>query len=122
MTYLPLISAIALNAAANVLMKMAAAKGFSTSFDGGFFAFVARNGLLLVALAVFALNVLAYFVALRALPLSVAYPVMVAGTFLLVNGAAALMLREATQPAQLFGYLLIVAGVALVLARNGKPA
>jgi multidrug transporter EmrE-like cation transporter len=118
MPYVLLLSAVAVNALANVLLKMASAKGVSWSLEGGLLALVARNGLLLVALAVFAANVLLYFAALRSLPLSVAYPIMVAGTFVLVNGAGALMLREAVAPAQLLGYLLIVLGVALVLAKK----
>lgn len=118
MPYVLLLAAVAVNALANVLLKTASAKGVSWSLESGVFALAARNGLLLVALAVFAVNVLLYFAALRALPLSVAYPIMVAGTFVLVNGASALMLRESVAPMQLVGYLLIVAGVALVLAKK----
>lgn len=119
MPYVLLLAAVAVNALANLLLKMASAKGVSMSLEGGLVASVARNGLFIVALAVFAANVLLYFAALRSLPLSVAYPIMVAGTFVLVNGAGAFMLRETVAPAQLFGYLLIVAGVALVLAKKG---
>ncbi len=118
MPYALLLAAVAVNALANVLLKMASAKGVSWSLEGGVFALAAKNGLLIVALLVFAANVLLYFAALRSLPLSVAYPIMVAGTFVLVNGASALMLRESVAPMQLVGYLLIVAGVALVLAKK----
>ena len=68
----------------------------------------------------FATNVVFYFLALRSLPLSLAYPVMVAGSFLLVNGYASLVLHERVGPAQLAGYALIVFGAALVLYRQ-KP-
>ena len=120
MPYVLLTVAVAVNALANVLLKMAAAKGVSLSFDAGVIALVTRNGLVLAALAAFALNVGFYFLALRALPLSVAYPIMVAGTVLLVNGSSVLLLHEGVHPAQMAGYLLIVAGVALVLTQKAS--
>ena len=107
MGYVLLLVAVAVNALANVLLKTASGKGL-------------MSGITVLALGAFALNVLFYFFALRALPLSTAYPIKVAGTFVLVNGASVLLLRESVQPAQIAGYLLIVAGVAFVLAKKGS--
>ena len=107
MGYVLLLIAVAVNALANVLLKTASGKGLV-------------SGITVLALGAFALNVLFYFFALRALPLSVAYPIMVAGTFILVNGASVLFLHENVQTAQIAGYLLIVAGVALVLVKKGS--
>jgi len=108
MAYALLAAAFLINGAANILLKAASARGFAPSLELG------------LGLAAFAVNVMFYFAALRSLPLSLAYPVMVAGSFLLVNGYAAVILREKLGPAQVAGYALIILGAFLVLQRQ-KP-
>lgn len=113
--YIFLALAFTLNAVANVLLKLGAGRGLTLS--GGAAALIAQNWQFLVGLVLFASNVVFYFFALRALPLSVAYPVMVAMGFLIVNSYAYLALHEPVTLLQAAGYLLIVIGLTLVVAR-----
>jgi multidrug transporter EmrE-like cation transporter len=115
MAYFYLAAAFTLNAAANVLLKLGAARGLSST--GSLSVLLSGNWQLLAGLVLFAVNVLFYFLALRALPLSLAYPIMVAMSFLLINGYALVGLRETISPIQILGYLLIIAGLTLVVAK-----
>jgi multidrug transporter EmrE-like cation transporter len=113
--YLYLALAFTLNSVANVLLKLGAERGLSLS--GDLFAVAEANWQVLLGLAIFASNIIFYFLALRELPLSVAYPVMVAMGFLIVNSYALIMLHEPIAAGQLIGYLLIIIGLTLVVAQ-----
>jgi len=113
--YFYLILAFTLNSTANILLKLGANRGLSLS--GNLLALIQANWQFLLGLAIFATNVIFYFLALRALPLSVAYPVMVVMGFLIVNSYALLMLHEPITTGQFIGYFLIVIGLTLVVTR-----
>lgn len=115
MAYLYLVLAFTLNSIANILLKLGALQGLTLS--GGVFALVKGNWQFLLGLSIFAVNVIFYFLALRALPLSVAYPVMVVMGFLIVNSYALFALHEPITAGQYIGYVLIVIGLTLVVAR-----
>ncbi len=115
MAYLFLALAFTLNSVANILLKLGAIRGLSLS--GGPLALIEANWQFLLGLSIFALNVIFYFLALRALPLSVAYPVMVVMGFLIVNSYALFALHEPITVGQYIGYVLIVIGLTLVVAR-----
>ena len=74
------------------------------------------NWATLLGIFFFAANVLAYRKALDRLDISVAYPIMVSGSLILIVLAAAWLpvLRERIVLTQLGGMLLIAAGVWLV--------
>lgn len=116
--WIPLIIALVLNAAANVLLKVGATvekpAADSASLVSKVLGFL--NAVTLVALFLFGLNILFYRKALGALPLSVAYPVMLSGSLLLATVAARFlpMLDERISPLQLAGMVVIVAGVWMV--------
>lgn len=115
MAYLYLILAFTLNSIANILLKLGAVRGLSLS--GGPLAVVEANWQLLLGLVIFATNIIFYFLALRALPISVAYPVMVVMGFLIVNSYALLALHEPITAMQYIGYIFIVFGLTLVVAQ-----
>jgi len=112
MGYVFLVIAICCNAAANVMLKLAAGRPFSLA--GGAGKVVADNSHLILGLFLFAVNVLFYVAALRVLPLSVAYPLMVGMTFLIVSAAASYFLGEAFTLWHVIGYLLILCGIVAV--------
>ncbi len=114
MAYLLLIIAFSLNALANILLKSAASIGIFGSVLVPH-VFVVQNWKLILGLSFFALNVVFYFLALRSLSLSVAYPVMVVMTFVLVNAGAAYFFGEQIHTIQIIGYALMVLGIVLVL-------
>lgn len=115
MAYLFLAFAFTLNSIANILIKIGANRGLLLS--GSPLALIEANWQFLLGLAIFATNMLFYFLALRALPLSVAYPVMVAMGFLIVNSYALIALHEPISAGQYLGYLFIIIGLLLVVAR-----
>ena len=116
MAYLFLILAFSLNAAGNILLKLGSQRGLDIA-DRSPIALIGGNWQLLLGCVVFAANILFFFLALRALPLSVAYPVMVGMTFLIVSITSLLLFRESISLVQYAGYAAIVLGLVLVTAR-----
>jgi multidrug transporter EmrE-like cation transporter len=108
--------ALTLNSVANILLKKGASSGGISNI-----AALLQNYYFLGGVALFALNVIFYFLALRAIPLSTAYPIMVATSFLLVNGYAHWFLAERVNAFQLAGYTLVVAGILCVFYFADRP-
>ena len=123
--WLPLIVALVFNAAANVLMKVGAkggvAPGDATLLEKGLYFF---NGITIVAIILFGVNVLFYRKALEGIPLSVGYPIMLSGSLLLAVLAARFLpgLRERISPVQVAGMVLIVLGVWLISQQPTRGA
>ena len=117
MAYLLLICALALNAAANLLLKVGANR-LGGLGEPELLTRLLGNYHLAAGLLLFALNVVFYIAALTRLELSVAYPIMVAGGIVIVVAGAALALHEAVTPRQAVGIALLVAGIALVGRRG----
>ena len=119
-----LVVALLLNASANLMIKFGMRaidlelQGAGILSDGvfGVVKLLLRHWILLVGLGCFAANVVFYSFALQKLPISVAYPIMVSGSLILIVLAAAWLpvLRERIVLTQLGGMLLIAAGVWLV--------
>ena len=113
MSYIFLVIAFVLNATANILLKTGALKG--VTYHGlSFGQIMSQNAIAIVGLFFFALNAVFYFMALRSVPISVAYPVMVVMSLLLINAYAIFTLKEQVTTLQLIGYALIIAGIVLV--------
>jgi len=106
--------AVVFNGVANVLMK----KGMTGPEIHGGPAAMIRHYLtswpLMVGLLLFAVNIIAYTQALARLPLSVAYPIMVALTGLIVVCGSHVLFKESITWFQWVGYALIIAGVIFV--------
>jgi len=117
--WLPLVVAVLTNAAANLLMKVGAAnpslEGAADAKAGN--AFNLATG---VAILLFIANLVAYRLTLDQMRVSVAFPILVAGSLLLVTVAAALLpsINEKITATQAGGMLLIALGVCLV-SRGG---
>ncbi len=110
--------ALVLNAAANVLLKVGS-KTAEAATAGPSAAAQALNFLNLptaCGIFLFAANVLFYRKALDSVNISVAYPIMVGGSMILVALAAWLLpaIEEQIHAPQLIGMALILAGVWLV--------
>ena len=113
-----LIVALALNAVANVLMKVGAKDQLPLAHGAGAAAKVAAflNLATVCGIVLFAVNVLFYRRALDGISLSVAYPIMVGGGLVLVTLAACLLPRLAERIGfvQVLGMVLIALGAWLV--------
>lgn len=116
MPYLFLIAAFVCNGAANILLKEGALHGFGMSSKNPVF-FLAHNWEVATGLLLFSVNALFYLFALKTLPLSVAYPVMVGMTFLIVGVYAAIFLGEHISIIHILGYVSILFGVLLIVSR-----
>jgi len=115
--WIPLVIALVLNAGANVLMKVGANTAGPLSDSASPWARIANflNGATILAIVLFAANVLAYRKALDNLSVSVAYPIMVStGMVLITIVAATPLLGERIAFRQVLGMVLIALGVWLV--------
>lgn len=113
MPYLYLIAAFSINAAANIFLKLGSQKGIVANVPLSQMLFA--NWQFVVGVMLFAINVFFYFLALRALPLSIAYPTMVVMSFALVNAYALTMLGEQITVMQIFGYVLLALGLVFII-------
>jgi multidrug transporter EmrE-like cation transporter len=115
--WIPLIVALVLNAGANVLMKVGANTAGPLSDNASLWARITSflNAATILAIVLFAANVLAYRKALDNLNVSVAYPIMVStGMILITIVAATPVLGERITITQIVGMVLIALGVWLV--------
>jgi small multidrug resistance pump len=119
MSYLFLVIAFIFNSSANVLLKLRAGQGFQWRGLGPL-ELVSANFVFLASLFLFALNFVFYFLALKNIPLSVAYPAMVAMSFLIVNSVAHFLYHEQISTLQFIGYFLVVVGIAVVSISGPK--
>ncbi len=108
MKWLFVILGIVANTGASVLLRAAAPNAPANPVLALF------RPLVLVALASYGLAFVFYSLALTRLPLNVAYPVMTAGAVLLVGISASLFFKEPLAPTAIAGYVLLVAGIALL--------
>lgn len=106
--------AVIFNGVANVLLK----KGMSGIESHPDLTSTIKHYLtswpVILGLGLFALNVIAYTQALSKLPLSVAYPIMVSLTGLIVIGGSLILFKETIGLLQWMGFALIIFGVILV--------
>jgi small multidrug resistance pump len=115
--WIPLIAALVLNAGANVLMKVGANNASPLSASASLAGKIANflNGATILAIVLFAANVLAYRKALDNLNVSVAYPIMVStGMIIITVVAATPLLGERIALRQIGGMVLIAMGVWLL--------
>jgi len=125
--FVSLLAALTLNAAANVLMKLgmkavAEKGGILQGGPIGAVKTILTSGTLLIGLICFALNAAFYMYALqsRALKISLAYPIMVGGGFVLICLAAYLhpALAERLTVRQWMGVALVLAGIVLISSQT----
>lgn len=119
MAYIYLAVAFCLNATANIILKISANSFqgeyfFATVSKETFLSFLKERSLFILGIFLFALNVLFYYASLRTVQVSIAYPVMVAMSVLIINGYAIFFLNESIRTIQVAGYIAIIIGVMCV--------
>jgi multidrug transporter EmrE-like cation transporter len=117
MGYLFLLLALTLNATANILLKVGAAR-LGELTQPGLLGRLITDYHLLAGLSLFALNVVFYVLALTRLNLSVAYPIMMAGGIVIIATFSVLLLQEALTMRQGVGLFLLIVGIVLVAERS----
>lgn len=120
-----LITALLLNAAANLMMKagMTRVESAGGLLQDGLPAAVRTvllSPILMVGLICFALNACFYMFALQSstLKISLAYPVMVGGGYAIIAVLAYLVLGERMTVGQWIGVVLVLAGVLIIAGRT----
>jgi len=123
---LALLTALVLNAGANLLMKIgmksvAASGGMLKDGLIGAARTVAVSAPLVIGLVCFALNAVLYMYALQSktLKISIAYPIMVGGGYALIALVARLhpALSERLTLGQMLGVALVLAGIIVIAAQ-----
>jgi multidrug transporter EmrE-like cation transporter len=117
-----LVVALVLNATANLMIRFGmhaidqdlGGAGALAAGVGGLIRLLFRHWVLLVGLGCFAANVVFYAFALQKMPISIAYPIMVTGGFVIIVLVAGAMLKEHLTPLQWCGVGAILIGVTLV--------
>jgi multidrug transporter EmrE-like cation transporter len=123
-----LVVALVLNAFANLMIRFGMHAvdqelGGAGAFDGGLVGLIRlliRHWVVLLGLACFAANVVFYAFALQKMPISIAYPVMVTGGFVIIVVVAGIILKERLTPIQWLGVVAILVGVTLVARDAGR--
>lgn len=116
MGYLFLVIALFLNAAANIFIKLGS--GRISPIKGEVLSFIipglVTNYFLIFGLFLFAINVIFYVIALSKIPLSIAYPLMTAGGFLLISFFSFFYLKESITIFQIIGIAFVAIGITLI--------
>ncbi len=112
MSILYLIIAFIFNSAGSIVFKIAANRGIV--FHGSLFSIIYRNYLFIAGCFLFAVNAVFFVLALRTLPLSVANPIMLIMSFIIVAIVSMLLLHERLDVLQLIGYALLIVGVIII--------
>ena len=116
--YLFLLTALLLNAGANLLIKYAAIGGSSAAASQPGLAGLVRPYLsipFLAGLICFGLNVLIYTQALKKLPISIAYPIMVSIGYLIILVVSWFVFGERLTMTRYLGAALMLGGLWLLV-------
>ena len=106
--------AFILNATANILLKLGAKKGLA--LHGISLATITDNYLFILGIILFGMNAIFYFLALSTLSLSIAYPIMVGMSLIIINIFAIINLHEQITIPQIFGYVLLIVGTVIIFS------
>jgi len=116
MKYWLLIFAIALNAFANLLMKIGATKlgSFKNLSLGEIILKFVTNQFLVIGVLFFAINIVLYIIILTKINISIVYPIWTSGGFLLITAFAVLYMKESLTLFQVIGIALVASGITLI--------
>ncbi len=118
LTWALILTGVGLNAAAQLLLKVAARGlahfsdfGFQTALGG--LSILFRSGAFWLGMACYGASVCVWLAALSKAPVSTAYPMLSLG-YIVVAGVSVVWLGETLSPAKVAGIALICLGVILV--------
>ena len=112
--YILLVVAVLFNGIANVLMKAGMRNAPEAAGAVSAIKHYLHSWPVLLGLTLFALNVVAYTQALTKIPLSVAYPLMVSLSGVIVVSSSMLFFKEDISTVQWLGFALLIAGIVCV--------
>jgi multidrug transporter EmrE-like cation transporter len=112
--YILLAVAVLFNGIANVLMKIGMKNAPESTGAVSAIQHYLHSWPVMLGLVLFALNVIAYTQALTKIPLSIAYPIMVSLTGVIVISGSMAFFKEDISGIQWLGFALILTGVVCV--------
>lgn len=118
MPYFFLIVSFTLNGIANLILRHASLNEPALNIKDLNLAFIGDHKWFIFGLTLFASNIFFYMIALRYFSVSVAYPIMVAMTLIIVATGAHFLFKENISGVQLLGYVLLIIAVYLVSAKR----
>ena len=118
MGVLYLIIAFVLNGTATVLFKVEASKGIS--LKGSLPHIITSNYAMIIGFILFAINAIFYILALRSLPLALAYPIMTVMSLIIVTAASIILFNEHINTIQIIGYILLIVAIVLIFSFSAK--
>ena len=111
-----LIIAFILNSVGSVIFKVAADHG--VILKGSILHIISGNYLIILGCFIFAINAFFYVLALRSIPLSIANPVMLVMSLVIVSIASVFLFHERIDNIQMFGYALLILSVVIIFYFN----
>lgn len=109
-----LIIAFVLNGTATVLFKVEAKDGIN--LKGSLLHIIANNYAMIIGFVLFAINAIFYILALRSLPLGLAYPIMTIMSLMIVTAASIILFHEHINTVQIVGYVLLIVAIVLIFS------
>ncbi len=113
MYYLFLILALSFNSIANILMKIGA-KNIHFFNELSLIDGILKNYILLIGLFCFGLNIIFYTISLSKINLTIAYPILVGGSVIIISLFSFLYLKESINLYQILGIIFVIAGISLL--------
>ena len=113
MTYIEVILAIILGAAANILIKLSG-QDTSTSYSIANFTKLLTNRALLAGIALFVISFPFYTLAIQKLHVNIGFPLITSATFFIIAIASIIVFKHPLTTANILGMLLIIAGLWFV--------
>lgn len=115
--YIFLVAALILNAVANILIKLSQSRLADSPPLTGFAAILQTylNWPFLLGICCFGLNLMAYTQALKRLPLSIAYPLMITIGYLIILVVSWFLFQERLTATKYAGAVLMIGGLWLLV-------
>ena len=104
-----LLVAAVLNSVANIFIKKASSSGIEGVISQVF------SPYFLAGMVLFGLNVVVYSLALRSLPISIAYPVFVSASTVLITAISYLIFKDSLSLIQIAGVFVIMGGISMLV-------
>ena len=116
-TILLLLGNVLFNALANILMKQSAISNNNIKVENlnTFIRYIVFNPIFLIGCFCYGISLLFYTFVLRSMRLSMAYPIVVSGSIILVTLFSLLLFKENIKPIHYVGFIVAMLGIYLVM-------
>lgn len=114
MQWLLLVLSLSLNASGNVIAKYAMKEAPANANFSSLILFTVTNWKVLLSMACFSVAFGGYAMVLTKMDLSLAYPIMTTGGFLIILVASFFLFSEHISVMRIIGFLIVIVGIWLI--------